>query len=286
VLAVAAAAALAITTAGPIQAAPHVDGSSAVLELKGRAPRFAAVELRAACVLGPCTATTIANRRGRWAAPLNVVLPRGQRSVRVRLASGLTTTAARFALTYPSYALLPPYSDGAPAPQLAVIGDSLSVGADTPLRAGLPGWKVTTQGRVGRPLGEGMGVLDSTPTPPDGPLALAFSLFTNDDPTHVDELEAAVRASVERLGPRDCAIWATIVRPPVGGVSYAFANETLAALADEFAGRVLLVDWAGAIGRHRDWLSKDKVHPNATGYAGRARLYARAALKCQLDQGW
>ena len=57
---------------------------------------------------------------------------------------------------------------------------------------------------------------------------LAISLFTNDDPTHTDALEAAVRRTLALVGSRGCVIWATIARPPVNGVSYRAANTLLA----------------------------------------------------------
>jgi hypothetical protein len=226
-------------------------------------------------VLGPCTATTISDRKGRWVANLNLVMSAARRHVRVRATDGDARVATTYALTVPATATVSPG-----APQLAVIGDSLAVGAAGDLQLDLPGWKVTTQGRVSRPLSEGMTVLSWTPAF-QRPIALAFSLFTNDDPTHVDDLDAAVRASVDRLGPTDCAIWATIVRPKVAGVTYDAANRALRALAEGYPDRVLIVDWANAIKRHPEWLSSDHVHPNATGYAARAQLYADEALECQ-----
>lgn len=44
----------------------------------------------------------------------------------------------------------------------------------------LPGWNVTVDARVGRPLAEGMQIFDSTPG--RSHTVYAFSLFTNDDP--------------------------------------------------------------------------------------------------------
>jgi hypothetical protein len=129
-----------------------------------------------------------------------------------------------------------------------------------------------------------MAMLGMTPLPAT-PRALAFSLFTNDDPRHVDALEAAVRASLDRLGGRDCALWATIVRPKLGGVSYDAANRRLKQLAAE-DDRVRVVNWAAAVKRHRSWLTSDHVHPTPAGYAERAKLYARAATTCAQDGSW
>jgi hypothetical protein len=263
-----------------VPAAPHVDGLGASFEIAGRAPAGTTVSLSANCVMGPCTSAAVANRKGRWSTIMNLVTGLPRRHVRVVATDGSAHVGKTFTLTLPAYASFAPYNPPEPAPQLAVVGDSLAVGTDLPLRAALPGWKVTTQGRVGRPLAEGMAVLGWTPTP-DTPIALAFSLFTNDDPRHVDDLDAAVRASVDRLGPADCAIWATIVRPKVAGVTYGAANRALRALAEGYPDRVLIVDWARAVKRHPEWISKDGVHPGEAGYAARAQLYANQAMACQ-----
>lgn len=281
-----------ITTPAPgdaVAAHPHVASLSAQLSLRGRAARRSVVELRVRCELALCRTTTVADRRGRWKALLDVVLPRGRSHVRIhgRYAGEADGYARPYALELPGYAFAPPYSDDAPAPQLAMIGDSLAVGTDSPLRADLPGWKVTTDARVSRPLSVGMALLDMTPIPPR-PLALAFSLFTNDDPRGVDALEAAVRRSLGRLRASDCAIWATILRPRVGGVSYRAANQRLKALARDplLSGQLVVVDWEAAVRRHPERVSNDDVHPTAEGYAARARLYARAAQSCAADHGW
>ncbi len=261
---------------GYVPAHPFVSSIGAQLELRGRARPRELVEVRTRCALGPCTTTALAGRRGRFTALLNVVVPRKKRAVRVRVGD----RAYRLALDQPDYAAFSPYVDNARAPELDMVGDSLAVGTDADLRALLPGWRVTTDAREGRPLAEGMSVLAMTPLP-RRPRALAFSLFTNDDPRNVDALATAVQGSLDRLGPRDCAVWATIVRPRVGGVPYREANRRLRAFEDP---RLRIVDWARAVGRHRDWLREDGVHPTPEGYAARARKYARAALDC--SQSW
>ncbi len=267
-----------------VQAHPHAASLAAQIVVRGRARRFALVELRARCELGSCRVSTYADRRGRFRALLPVVLGRERRYVRLRALSGSEEFAARYALALPSYAFASPYSDYAAVPEVVLVGDSLAVGSDAPLRAALPGWRVTTDGHSGRPLAAGMALLGITPLPATR-RALAFSLFTNDDPRHVDALESAVRASLLRLGRRDCALWATIVRPRVRGVSYDAANARLRSLADSDE-RLRIVSWAGAIKRHPEWLTRDRVHPTPEGYAARAALYARAAERCAGDYGW
>jgi hypothetical protein len=169
----------------------------------------------------------------------------------------------------------------APPRRLVMIGDSLAVGTQPLLQGMLGGWTVTQDAENGRFLDEGMAILARTRLGGER-VVLAFSLFTNDDPRRVDELEAAVRESVERAGPRGCAVWATIARPPYGGASYQAANALLGTLAADpgLAGRLFVVPWAEGVAANPGWLTADGVHATAAGYRARARMYAAAARSC------
>jgi hypothetical protein len=171
-------------------------------------------------------------------------------------------------------------------PALVVFGDSLAIGTAQPLVDDLPDFDVKTDARVGRPLAEGMDVLSDVTLPSQSEgrrTLLAFSLFTNDTPTDVAALVAAVRASVARLGPGGCAMWATISRPAPPGSSYRAANARLKKLATDphVAGRLLVVRWAEQVVRHRGWVGPDHVHPTVAGASARARMYAGAARRCR-----
>jgi hypothetical protein len=153
------------------------------------------------------------------------------------------------------------------------------------LQAELDGWQVSVDGRIGRPLGEGMQILQATPWPPGGDrgaAVLAFSLFTNDSPGSVDALEAAVRTSLARARGHGCVIWATIARPPYLGVPYTALNRRLAALArdPQLSDRLILVPWAEQYAANASWQQPDGVHSTPEGYAGRAELYAQAVRAC------
>ena len=163
---------------------------------------------------------------------------------------------------------------------LVMIGDSLAEGTEPYLGGLLNGWDVTTDARVGRPLAEGMSILGRTKLP-GGPVVLAFSLFTNDSPRNVPALDAAVRASVKRAGS-GCAIWATIVRPPQGGVSYKAANQDLRRLERDpsIGGRLLVVPWAETVAANPRLVGSDGVHATQVGYQTRASLYAQAVSAC------
>jgi lysophospholipase L1-like esterase len=176
----------------------------------------------------------------------------------------------------------PPPPAATPPPgrtSLVVIGDSLSVGTAPILPTLLPGWQVQTDGLGGRPLAEGMRILAGAALPTDGSTVLAFSLFTNDDPSQTQQLEAAVRASLDRAGPRGCVIWATVVRPPINGVPYDGANAVLRALTGSEK-RLRLVDWAQLIATQPALIGPDGIHPTPQGYQVRAQMYADAARSC------
>ena len=173
----------------------------------------------------------------------------------------------------------PAPSSGADRGTLLLIGDSLAVGIRALLPALLAGWKVSVDGRVSRPLAEGMSVLADTPVPGDGSTVLAVSLFTNDDPTHTSQLQTAVSRTLDRVGPDGCVVWATIARPPLNGVTYDAANSLLRRIARDDT-RLKLVPWAERTAAQPSLLGPDGVHPTTAGYRLRAELYAQAARSC------
>jgi hypothetical protein len=295
--------------ATPIDAQAHGRQLRAVVRLSGRAAAGQQLALRGACGGIDCEGITFADSHGRWRTRLELFTPGSGRVVRLtatyadaRAGEHPTVVALRLRRVATAQAAPQPAPPSQVAPStggataggahpfsgartMIVIGDSLAVGMAQPLRADLPGWDVPVDGRIGRPLAEGMQILAETALPGGSRGAhaiLAFSLFTNDGPQDVDALEAAVRESVARLGTHGCAIWATIARPPYGGVSYQAANARLQALAGDpsLAGRLLLVPWKREYDRHASWRAGDGVHATPTGYAARAQMYADAARAC------
>ncbi|HEX8084383.1 MAG TPA: hypothetical protein VF529_08840 [Solirubrobacteraceae bacterium] len=253
----------------PVAAKPLLLDMTATIPLTGRAAPGAPVDLSARCALLLCVTRATANRKGRWRARLHVVVPPTRTTLFVRSGDGATRQVT---LTTPEPV--------AGAPQLAMIGDSLAEGTEPYLAAALPGWRVTTDAARSRFLLDGMAIRDAMRKPAK-PVALAFSLFTNDDPRRAPELAQAAARSLDGLPSGSCAIWATIARPKVAGVSYAQANAALDQVAASDP-RIRIVPWAEGAKRHRDWLRDDRVHATAEGYAARAQLYAQAAAGCGL----
>jgi hypothetical protein len=150
--------AIATPRAGSLVAVvPHAGGVAGEVELRGCAARVAMVEVRARCALGPCGTTATADRRGRWRARMTIIRRsvHGPMSFRARYRADPERALSRVRLVLPPWALVAPYAGDPSAPQLAIIGDSLAIGTEAPLRALLPGWRVTSIGRVGRSLAEG-----------------------------------------------------------------------------------------------------------------------------------
>jgi hypothetical protein len=284
-------------------------GLSASLTVTGEADALQTVKVDGGCAARSCTRIIYTGAEGHWTARLRVILPSRSRRLTLTadyaVASGPKTAAKVSVGVHAVKAAAParPRRSAPPARRrggttttapepparaqgprsLVLVGDSLAVGVRALLPAALPGWKVQVLGRVGRPLAEGMGVLEGlglAAESEDARPVVAVSLFTNDDPTHTDALQAAVRRSLELAGPRGCAIWATIAAPPVNGVSYRAANTALERLADENP-RLVVVPWAEQTASDPNLLGPDGVHPTPAGYQLRARLYAEAAQACR-----
>jgi hypothetical protein len=259
----------------PVQAHRVLMEAVVTLDVRGRAPARSFVTVASVCVRRPCTATVIADERGRWRVPMRIVIPNKIRSIVVTARSGATSARVSVPIELPPPATAPPEK----APYFAMIGDSLAGGTAAWFPAMLPAWQVSSDFRSGRPLSEGMAVFDEVRLP-ERPRVIAFSLFTNDDPRTVGHLERQVRASVARVGPGGCAVWATIARPRVRGVGYGEANDLLKRLDIELGARLEVVHWAEAVAKNRDWVGRDEVHATAKGYARRAAMYADAAKRC------
>ena len=294
----------AVTITAPKPGAPRIgvplgDGRLRThVRLSGEAAPGQQLSLGSECPPRTCDVITFANDHGRWSASLALTYNDDIRRVELRASyadarHGEAPAVTTVRIRRPRPRALPGATGGGEkevAPytgprSLIVIGDSLAVGMADALAADLRGWHVTTDARIGRPLAEGMQILRDTALPAGAAgdhAVLAFSLFSNDSPTALDALEAAVRTSVDRLGPQGCAIWATISRPPLNGVTYAAANRRLERLAADpsLSGRLLLVPWAEVVAEHPDLIGPDHTHATPDGYRVRAQLYAEAAQSC------
>lgn len=264
----------AAVAANTIQASWHGTSWSAVTLLNGKAKKSAKVSASAACAIGTCTASTTADKKGKWKLRFDAIVPAGRTSVAVTLRSGSVSKVQTLTLAAPTTSKP---GNGT----VMVVGDSLAVGGATYLQSAVPDRRITTQAASGRSLFTGMAIFNHTPLSSQIKVGV-FSLFTNDDPRAVSKLTAQVRAAMTRLGSQRCAVWFTIRRPKLAGVSYTVANRALLALAAEpqYGGRLQIVPWWEAVDADHDLVTKDRVHPTPEGAKVRAKLTADAISRC------
>jgi hypothetical protein len=200
----------------------------------------------------------------------------GRRGARSRAAIGLTRPGRYSVSWFVGRRRIDRERFRARAPRVFVNGDSLAVGTRPYMPRALPGWPLTQSTSISRHAPEGVDVLRRKRN-----LAriVVMSLGTNDDPRATDDFARSVRQTVGIAGRRGCVVWPNIVRPPVGGRSYAGYNAILARLNRRFE-TLLVVDWAAMVRRNRHWMASDGVHPDASGYRARARAIAAKARRC------
>jgi hypothetical protein len=163
-----------------------------------------------------------------------------------------------------------------PAKRAFVVGDSLAVGTRPYLGRFLHGWRIATSASISKHAPQGIRELRRRGLAP----VAVVSLGTNDDPRAIGSFDHSVRTAISIAGKRHCLVWPNIVRPPVGGTSYAGYNRVLAR-ADTRHENLIVVDWTRMVSHHPSWLGDDGVHVNAAGYAARARAIAAAARRCR-----
>jgi lysophospholipase L1-like esterase len=162
--------------------------------------------------------------------------------------------------------------------RLFVVGDSLAVGTKPYLPHFLHAWRIGSSVSISKHAPEGAAELarrgHSLP-----PVVIA-SLGTNDDPQATGTFEAAVRKSLRAVGKHGCIVWPNIVRPAVGGATYAGYNNVLDRIAKR-NDRLRVLNWAAMAAHNRGWFGDDGVHPDATGYLARARAIAKQVQRCR-----
>jgi hypothetical protein len=186
---------------------------------------------------------------------------------------GSATTAPAVPDVRSTITITTPTRSGDGTRTFVMIGDSLAVATAIDLPEALPGFNVVTDAQGGRITELGLQAFRQR----TGPVSvLAFSLFTNDDPSNVSGFEAAVRETVDR-GLAPCVIWATIHFP---GRDFSAVNARLKALAQEYGAKLQVVDWEAMADDDPALLAADGLHPSPQGAVARAQAYADAARRC------
>ena len=196
------------------------------------------------------------------------------------VALGASGSAAGTARPAPAVTVARPAA--AVGKRVFVVGDSLAVGTRPYLGRYLHRWRVRTSATISKHAPEGASELAhrAAHLPP----VVVASLGTNDDPHAVSSFEHAIRTSLRVVGEHGCVVWPNIVRPPVGGATYAGYNGVLGRLAKRNH-HLRVVDWVRIASHNRGWFGDDGVHPNATGYMVRAQAIAKKVRRCRASLG-
>ena len=157
-----------------------------------------------------------------------------------------------------------------------VNGDSLAEGTRPYIPRALGNWSVSQSVSISRHAPQGVAILRRMGNVPP---VVVMSLGTNDDPRATSTFRNAIQETMKIVGRSGCVVWPNIVRPPVGGASYAGYNGIL---AEESRKRpnLRVVEWTKIVAAHPGWLAGDRVHVNAAGYQARAEAIAKQVKRC------
>ncbi len=162
------------------------------------------------------------------------------------------------------------------AASVLVVGDSLGVGTELALRAGLPGVEIDADNLGGRPSRPGVAVLSERLLPEHD--TVVFDLGTNDGPAGVGVTAASLMAARDLVGGR-CLVVATLNHRPVAGIPIDAQNSMIRRFVAATP-NAALVDWHDAAVSTPGSLLRDGVHATGGGYALRAQLFADAIRGC------
>lgn len=162
-----------------------------------------------------------------------------------------------------------------PVGSVTLVGDSLNVGIEPYLAVALDGWTIHNRNLGGRATRAGLEVLrhEGARLAP----RVVISLGTNDPRGDAAGFRRNVREALALAGPGRCVVWVNLA-----GASGTY-EELNRVLRDE-ARRVenlRVVDWAGMLAEHPEWLAADGVHGTEAGYARRADAVAAAVRACR-----
>jgi hypothetical protein len=151
---------------------------------------------------------------------------------------------------------------------VAMVGDSLGLGTQGPLKARLKG-KLRADNKVSRRSPTGLGVLKDKFRGDDF-IKYVFDLGTNDDSAAM--LAGSVQGADKATGRRP------LVVPTLNGADADAKNKKLRALA---GGDIHLVEWAK---RSKGLLTDDGIHATGAGYSKRAAMIAGVLSQLRADE--
>jgi lysophospholipase L1-like esterase len=151
---------------------------------------------------------------------------------------------------------------------VAVIGDSLTVGASPGFSAFLTDVNLRLDARVGRPTLEGVQAAASTKAPAADIVVVALG---SNDSCAVAECRRRVDAVLGAIGPKPTVVW----MPPASfRPGMAAMQSAITAAAKASKGRMSVLDWQPYLDDHPEIKSSDGIHLTREGYRLRAQVTA------------
>ena len=167
-----------------------------------------------------------------------------------------------------SYVFVDQPTRKAGARTVAVVGDSLTVGASPGIQAFLSDVNLKLDARVSRPTLEGVQAAASTKASQADIVVVALG---SNDSCDVRECRRRVDTVLGALGPRPRVVW----MPPVMFRPNMQAMRTaIAAAAKASGGRMTVLDWQPYVDDHPEIKSSDGIHLTSEGYRLRAQVTA------------
>ena len=167
-----------------------------------------------------------------------------------------------------SYVFVDQPTPKAGARTVAVVGDSLTVGASPGMQAFLTDVNLRLDARVSRPTLEGVQAAASTRASRSDIVVVALG---SNDSCDVAECRRRVDAVVAAVGPRPKVVWMPPVmfRPNMQSM-----RTAIAAAAKASRGRMTVLDWQPYVDDHPEMKSPDGIHLTSEGYRLRAQVTA------------
>lgn len=151
---------------------------------------------------------------------------------------------------------------------VAVLGDSLTVGASPGFSAFLTDVNLRLDARVGRPTLEGVQAAASTKAPAADIVVVALG---SNDACALAECRRRVDAVMGAIGPKPRVVW----MPPASfRPGMAAMQAAISAAAKQSKGRMSVLDWQPYLDDHPEVKSSDGIHLTSDGYRLRAQVSA------------
>ncbi len=151
---------------------------------------------------------------------------------------------------------------------VAVIGDSLTVGASPGMQAFLNDVNLRLDARVSRPTLEGVQAASSTRAPSADVVVVALG---SNDSCALAECRRRVNAVLGAVGTKARVVW---MPPATFRPGTAAMRSAVSAAAKQSRGRVSVLDWQPYLDDHPEVKSTDGIHLNGEGYRLRAQVTA------------